>query len=170
MTVHHCNLNQGRLVSKQATDEAEMEIVHKFVCFFPPLTVEFMSSTELKFCLGSDDGTFGGGQVDRLDAQGQSFLQRLEDVTTRAVWRRVIQQLLERLQFDQDHHVLQEVALDIGGQVWSLQKLRSTCQQTYTHKIHILVHLIQFNVCIIGAISHPGVVVDLHTRLCVYVL
>lgn len=31
-------------------------------------------------------------------------------------------------------------------------------------------HLIHVILYIFGAISHPGVVVDLHTRLCVYVL
>lgn len=67
--------------------------------------------------------------MDGLDAHGQSFLQLLEDVTTGTVWGHVVQQLLKRLQFNQDHHVLQEVALDIRSQVWSLQKLRRKCQQ-----------------------------------------
>lgn len=31
-------------------------------------------------------------------------------------------------------------------------------------------YLIHVNIYIFRAISHPGVVVDLHTRLCVYVL
>lgn len=80
----------------------------------------------------SNDGTFGGGQVDGLDAHGQSFLQLVEDVSTGAVRGSIVQQLLKRLHFNQDHHVLQEVALDIRSQVWSLQKLRRKCQQVYT--------------------------------------
>lgn len=52
--------------------------------------------------------------MDGLDANGQGFLQFLQDVTDGGVWGRVVQQLLERLQLYQDHHVLQEVALDVG--------------------------------------------------------
>lgn len=62
----------------------------------------------------SDDGPLGGGQVDGLDADSQGFLQVLEDVTAGAVGRCVVQQLLERLQLDEDHHVFQEVAHYVG--------------------------------------------------------
>lgn len=72
----------------------------------------------------SNDGALGGGQVDGLDANGQSFLQVLQDVTAGAIRRRIVQQLLKWLQLDQDHHVLQEVALYIGRQVWSIEKLK----------------------------------------------
>lgn len=54
----------------------------------------------------SDDGSLGGGQVDGLDAGGQGFLQVLQDVTAGAVRGRVVQQLFERLQLDEDHHIL----------------------------------------------------------------
>lgn len=62
--------------------------------------------------------------MDGLDAIGQSFLQLLEDVTAGAIRGRVVQQLLEGLQLDQHHHVLQEVALDVRSQVWSFKKLQ----------------------------------------------
>lgn len=54
----------------------------------------------------SDDGALGGGQVDGLDANGQGFLQVLQDVTAGAIRRRVVHQLFKWLQLDQDHHVL----------------------------------------------------------------
>lgn len=54
----------------------------------------------------SDDGSLGGGQVDGLDADGQGFLQVLQDVTARAIWRCIVQQLFEWLQLNQDYHVL----------------------------------------------------------------
>lgn len=44
--------------------------------------------------------------MDGLDANSQCFLQVLQDVTARAIWGGVIQQLFEWLQFNQDHHVL----------------------------------------------------------------
>lgn len=72
----------------------------------------------------SDDGTLGGREVDGLDANSQGFLQVPQDVTAGAIWRRVIQQLFKWLQLNQDHHVLQEVPLYIGCQVWSIKKLK----------------------------------------------
>lgn len=69
--------------------------------------------------------------MDGLDAKGQSFLQFLEDVAARAVGGRVVQQLLKRLQLNQDHHVLQKVALDIGSKVGGFQKLRRKYNQEY---------------------------------------
>lgn len=71
----------------------------------------------------SDDGAFGRGQVDGPDADGQGFLQGLQDIGARAVGRRVVQQLFERLQLNEDDHVLQEEALDVGRQVWGIQEL-----------------------------------------------
>lgn len=58
-----------------------METVHKFV-FFPFdcwIHVKYGSEKKLSDAAwgGSDDGTFRGGQVDGLDAHGQSFLQLL---------------------------------------------------------------------------------------------
>lgn len=73
---------------------------------------------------GSDNGTLGGWEVDGLDASSQGFLQVPLDVTAGAIWRRVIQQLFKWLKLNQDHHVLQEVALYIGCQVWSIKKLK----------------------------------------------
>lgn len=61
--------------------------------------------------------------MDGLDPGRQGLLQVLQDVAAGAVGRSVVQQLLERLQLDEHHHVLQEVALDEGGQVWRLQEL-----------------------------------------------
>lgn len=61
--------------------------------------------------------------MDGLDADGQGFLQVPQDVAAGAVGRRVVQQQLERLQLDQHDHVLQEVALDVGRQVWNIQEL-----------------------------------------------
>lgn len=49
----------------------------------------------------SDDGPLGGGQVDGLDADGQGFLQVLQDFRGGAFRRRVIEQLFEWLQLDQ---------------------------------------------------------------------
>lgn len=72
----------------------------------------------------SDDGSLRGGQVDGLDADGQRLLQVLQYFTARAVWGSVVEQLFEGLQLNQDHHVLQEIALDVGRQVWSIQKLQ----------------------------------------------
>ena len=70
-----------------------------------------------------DNGAFGGGEVDGLDPRGQIALQVLEDVEGGVLSRRVVEQLLERLKLDQDRHVLQEVALDVGGQLLCLQEL-----------------------------------------------
>ena len=73
---------------------------------------------------GSNDGPLGGGEVDGLDADGQGFLQLLQDVTAGALRGRVVQQLFEGLQLDEDHHVLQEVPLDVGRQLRGVQELR----------------------------------------------
>lgn len=71
--------------------------------------------------------------MDGLDANSQGFLQVLQDVTAGAVRRCVVQQLLKRLQLDQDHHVLEEKALYVGRQVWSFKKLETeglkNCQE-----------------------------------------
>lgn len=77
----------------------------------------------LRVCRSSDNGPLRGRQVDGLDANGQRSFQRLQGVRAGAFRRRVVQQLFERLQLDQDHHVLQEVALDVRGQVWSIKEL-----------------------------------------------
>ena len=79
---------------------------------------------------GSDDGSLGGGEVDGLDADRQRLLQLLQDVTAGAFWGCVVQQLFEGLQLDEDHHVLQEVALDVGRQLWGVQELRSAKEKT----------------------------------------
>lgn len=75
----------------------------------------------------SHHGALGGGEVDWADAYGQSFLQVEEDVGADAGaghgalgGRRLVQQLLEAVEFDQQHHVLQEIALD------ECRKLRCT--------------------------------------------
>lgn len=62
----------------------------------------------------SHDGALGGGEVYGLDAGGQGLLQVLQDVGHRGLRRGVVQQLLEGVHLDQDHHVLQEVAFDVG--------------------------------------------------------
>lgn len=61
--------------------------------------------------------------MDGLDADGERFLQGLQDVGARAVGGRVVQQLFEWLQLNEDDHVLQEEALDVGRQVRSVQEL-----------------------------------------------
>lgn len=73
----------------------------------------------------------GGGEVDGADSHGQSFLQVLEDVGVDARaghgalgGRGLVQQLLETVQFDQQHHVLQEVALDKSRELRGSQELR----------------------------------------------
>ncbi len=75
----------------------------------------------------SHHGTLGGGEVDGADAYGQSFLQVVEDVGADAGagcgalgGRKFVQQLLEAVEFNKQHHVLQEIALDES------RKLRGT--------------------------------------------
>lgn len=83
------------------------------------------------FPWGSHHGALGGGEVDGADPHGQSFLQVVEDVGVdagaghRALggWG-LIQQLLETVQFDQQHHVLQEVALDKSRELRGPEELR----------------------------------------------
>lgn len=75
----------------------------------------------------SDDGALGSGEMDGADPQGQGSLEVMEDVVGRAwtgaLCRNLIQQLLKVLQLNQEHHVLQEVALDEGCQLQSPQEL-----------------------------------------------
>ena len=67
-----------------------------------------------------------------VDADGQCFLQVLEDVQAgtgaggRALCRGLVQQLLEALQFNQQYHVLQEIALDKGRKLAGTQELKYT--------------------------------------------
>lgn len=67
----------------------------------------------------SHHGALGGREVDGVDAGGQRLLQLLEDVGADAGTGRgalgggrFVQKLLEAVQLDEQHHVLQEVALD----------------------------------------------------------
>lgn len=69
--------------------------------------------------------------MDGADSHGQSFLQVLEDVGVDAGagrgalgGRGLVQQLLESVQFDQQHHVLQEVALDERRELGGSEELR----------------------------------------------
>lgn len=68
--------------------------------------------------------------MDGADSHGQRFLQVLEDVRADAGagrgalgGRRLVQQLLETVQFDQQHHVLQEVALNESRQLGGSEEL-----------------------------------------------
>lgn len=72
----------------------------------------------------------GGGEVDGVDAGGQRLLQLLEDVGADARTGggalgggRFIQKLLEAVQFDEQHHVLQEVALDKSRELRGTEEL-----------------------------------------------
>lgn len=78
----------------------------------------------------SHHGALGGGQVDGVDAGGQSLLQVEEDVGADAgagrgaLGRRgFVQKLLEGVEFDQQHHVLQEIALDESRQLCGTKEL-----------------------------------------------
>lgn len=69
--------------------------------------------------------------MDGADAHGQSLLQLLQDVRVDAGagggalgGRGLVQQLLEAVQLDEQHHVLQEVALDEGRQLRGTQELQ----------------------------------------------
>lgn len=71
--------------------------------------------------------------MDGADADGQGFLQVDEDVRVDAGagrgalgGRGLVQQLLEAVELDQQHHVLQEVALDESGELRGAKELRST--------------------------------------------
>lgn len=61
--------------------------------------------------------------MDGLDADAQGLLQVQQYVHGGAAWWCVVQQRFEGLQLDQHHHVLQEVALDVGSQLWGVQEL-----------------------------------------------
>lgn len=78
----------------------------------------------------SHHGALRGGEVDGVDACGQSLLQVMEDVGADAGaghgalgGGRFIQELLEAIEFDQQHHVLQEVALDERRQLRGTKEL-----------------------------------------------
>lgn len=80
---------------------------------------------------------FGGGEVDGVDARGQSLLQVKKDVGADAgagngalCRRRFVQKLLEAVEFNQQHHVLQEIALDKS------RKLRGTKELHRTKMMH----------------------------------
>lgn len=81
----------------------------------------------------SHHGTLGGGEVDGADPHGQILLQLLQDVRVDAgagggaLWGRgLVQQLLEAVEFNEHHHVLQEVALYEGRQLRGTQELHQT--------------------------------------------
>lgn len=81
----------------------------------------------------SHHGALGGGEVDGVDARGQSLLQVQQDVgaearagrgALRGRGRGFVQQHLEAVEFDQQHHVLQEVALDERRELRGTKELR----------------------------------------------
>lgn len=79
----------------------------------------------------SHHGALGGGEVDRADAYGQSLLQVEEDVGVDARagrgalrGRGFVQQLLEAVEFNKQHHVLQEVALDESRKLRGTEELK----------------------------------------------
>lgn len=74
--------------------------------------------------------TLGGGKVNGADSRRQILLQLLQDVGVDAgagggaLWGRgLVQQLLEAVEFNKQHHVLQKVALDEGRQLRGTQEL-----------------------------------------------
>lgn len=78
----------------------------------------------------SHHGALGGGEVDGVDACGQSFLQVMEDVRADAgAWHGAlgrggfVQQLLEAVELDQQHHVLQEIAFDKSRELCGAEEL-----------------------------------------------
>lgn len=78
----------------------------------------------------SHHGALGGGEVDGVDASGQSLLQVVEDVGADAGagrgalgGRGFVQELLEAVEFDQEHHVLQEIAFDESGELRGTEEL-----------------------------------------------
>lgn len=78
----------------------------------------------------SHHGALRGGEVDGVDAQSQRLLQVVEDVGADAragsralCWRGFVQELLEAVELDQQHHVLQEVALDERRQLRGTKEL-----------------------------------------------
>lgn len=82
----------------------------------------------------SNNRTFGGGQVDGVDASRQGSLQVMKNVVgrarTRTLSRHLKQKLLKVFQLDQKHHVLQEVALDKSCQLSGTQELGIHCVST----------------------------------------
>lgn len=92
----------------------------------------------------SHHGALGGGEVDGVDARGQSLLQVQQDVGADARaghgalgGRGLVQELLEAVQFDQQHHVLQEVALDESCELRGPEELWVK-QNSHTFLFHIL--------------------------------
>lgn len=80
--------------------------------------------------MASHHGALGGGEVDGVDPRGQSLLQVEEDVGADAGagrgalgGGRLVQELLEAVEFDQQHHVLQKVALDESRQLRGTKEL-----------------------------------------------
>lgn len=78
----------------------------------------------------SHHGALGGGEVDGVDAGGQGLLQVQQDVGADAGagggalgGGGLVQQLLEAVQFNEQHHVLQEVALDESRQLRGTEEL-----------------------------------------------
>lgn len=74
--------------------------------------------------------------MDGVDARGQRLLQVQQDVRAdagarrRALGqRRFVQQLLEAVELDQQHHVLQDVALDERRELAGAQELREDTEQ-----------------------------------------
>lgn len=61
--------------------------------------------------------------MDGVNPGGQRPLQGMQHVLACALHWGVIEKLLECLQFDQHHHVLQEVALNVGQELRCLQEL-----------------------------------------------
>lgn len=85
----------------------------------------------------------GGGKVDGVNARGQSLLQVEEDVRADAGAghgalgrRRFIQKLLEAVEFDQQHHVLQEIALDESRKLCGTKELNKMVRQMAKRVIH----------------------------------
>lgn len=83
--------------------------------------------------MASHHGALGGGEVDGVDAHGESLLQVVEDVGADAgaghgalCRSRLVQKLLEAVELNQQHHVLQEIALDERRKLHGSKELHRT--------------------------------------------
>lgn len=71
----------------------------------------------------SHHGTLGGRQVDGLNPNGQRPLQVLKHILARPFAILVIQELLECLIFNEDHHIFKEIAFTVCRELCDPEEL-----------------------------------------------